>query len=386
VKALVIATTNLRRIFRQRENLFFLAVLPLLIILLLGAAFGGQDRARLGLVHPSRGSFADEVVRELRGTASLRVVDYSTASAAESAVSHGTVQAALLLPAGLDATLRAGDTGRVAYLARPDAVGASLRPTVEASLAGVGTIVRAARLLEVEHLARGRAAIAVARRAIALTPPIVVHVTTAGATDYPAGSGRFARGASTQLLLFVFFTSLTGAGALIESRRLGVLRRMLATPTSAGSLLLGEGLGRYLIAVAQALIIILGSYLLFGVHWGQPLAVTVLVLVFCLVGAGAGMLIGSVLSSEQQAAPVSFLAGLGLAALGGCMVPLEVFPTAARRVAHLTPHAWGNDAFVQLVGHHRGLTAILPQLAVLMGYAVVLLTLATWRLRRVLTA
>jgi len=57
-----------------------------------------------------------------------------------------------------------------------------------------------------------------------------------------------------------------------------------------------------------------------------------------------------------------------------------------RRVAHITPQAWGNDAFARLVGHGASINGILPQLGVLAAYAAVLLVLATWRLRRVLLA
>jgi ABC-2 type transport system permease protein len=161
---------------------------------------------------------------------------------------------------------------------------------------------------------------------------------------------------------------------------------MLATPTSPGTVIAGETLGRVLIAVIQAVVIILGSALLFGVHWGQPAGVAAVVILFALVGAGAGILLGTLFRNEQQAVGVSLLLGLGLGALGGCMVPLEVFSPTMKRVAHLTPQAWGNDAFTQLVGHHAAVTAILPQLGILAAYAAVLLALATWRLRRVLVA
>jgi ABC-2 type transport system permease protein len=68
------------------------------------------------------------------------------------------------------------------------------------------------------------------------------------------------------------------------------------------------------------------------------------------------------------------------------MVPLEVFSHTMRRVAHITPQAWGNDAFSKLVGHGASVAGILPQLGVLTAYAVVILALASWRLRRVITA
>jgi ABC-2 type transport system permease protein len=104
------------------------------------------------------------------------------------------------------------------------------------------------------------------------------------------------------------------------------------------------------------------------------------------VGAGAGIFLGTLFRNEQQATGVSLLLGLGLGALGGCMVPLEVFSPTMRRVAHITPQAWGNDAFARLVGHGASVAGILPQLGVLAAYAVALLALASWRLRRVLLA
>ena len=68
-----------------------------------------------------------------------------------------------------------------------------------------------------------------------------------GETLFGEETGTFDRGASTQLLLFVFLNSLTGAIGLIETRRLGVSRRMLSTPTPTRTILIPnppkDGLG-----------------------------------------------------------------------------------------------------------------------------------------------
>jgi ABC-2 type transport system permease protein len=32
------------------------------------------------------------------------------------------------------------------------------------------------------------------------------------------------------------------------------------------------------------------------------------------------------------------------------MVPLEVFPQTMKTIAHVTPHAWANEAFEELIG------------------------------------
>jgi ABC-2 type transport system permease protein len=227
---------------------------------------------------------------------------------------------------------------------------------------------------------------ALAAKVSADLPGVAVRSTTTGETLFPEDTGRFDVGASSQLLLFIFITPLTGAVALIETRRLGVSRRMLATPTPAGVILAGEALGRFLIAVLQALIIIVGSSVAFGVNWGDPLGAALIVVLFSLVGAGAGMLLGSVFNNDQQASSMALLLGLGLAALGGSMAPLEIFPEVMRTIAHFTPHAWGNDAFAEIVRRGGGVADILAELGILAAYAVVLLSLATWRLRKAITS
>ncbi|MDH3398067.1 MAG: ABC transporter permease, partial [Acidimicrobiia bacterium] len=78
----------------------------------------------------------------------------------------------------------------------------------------------------------------------------------------------------------------------------------------------------------------------------------------------------------------------GLAALGGCMIPLVIFEYFAPtlfNVAHVTPHAWGLEAFDALVIDNGTAFDTLPFVGILLGYAVVFYLLAIWRLRKVLT-
>jgi ABC-2 type transport system permease protein len=70
--------------------------------------------------------------------------------------------------------------------------------------------------------------------------------------------------------------------------------------------------------------------------------------------------------------------------LGGCMWPLAIVPAPMRAVGHLFPQAWAMDGFIALIARNAGLAGITRQLAVLAGFAAVLLALATWRLRRTL--
>jgi ABC-2 type transport system permease protein len=112
----------------------------------------------------------------------------------------------------------------------------------------------------------------------------------------------------------------------------------------------------------------------------------VLLVAIAGVGAGAGLLLGSVLRTEQQAMAVSLMIGLTFGAFGGAMVPIEIFSDAMRTAAHITPHAWALDGFAELVRRDGTLADILPELGVLAGVGAVLFALAGWRLRATISA
>jgi ABC-2 type transport system permease protein len=386
MKVLEIAGTDLRRLLRVRANIFFLFVLPMLIILLLGAAFGGANKARIGVVNADRGKLSQQLVAALRARQSTDVIRYTSRGALESAVAHGDVDAGLLIPSDYDINLQQGASATLGYLGRPNSGAQQLRATIQSVAAGQSRSIAVAQTLQRQTGATFVSSLARTQAAAAAVPFVQVRLTAPDGTAYTTTAGRFESGASTMLLLFIFLNSLAGATYVLETRKLGIARRILSTPTSVRTLLAGQLLGRFAVAIAQALIIVLGSLLFFGVSWGNPLGTAAVIFAFSLVGTGAAVLLGSFFSSDNQIRPVALLLGLGLAALGGSMAPLEVFPSTARKIAHVTPHAWANDAFSKLLKHGGDLVTVLPQVAVLLGFAALVITAAVLALRRTLTA
>jgi ABC-2 type transport system permease protein len=385
MKVLAIAWTNLRRTLRERISLFFVFVFPLLMILVLGLAFGGSFQPRVGVTVLDDGSLASRLRDRVAAADGIAVRAVASEAELVSMVERGEIEAGLVIPTGYDRALAAGDTATTRYIARAGQPGQQVGAIVNGAVAQEAGRLRAARFAATETSTAWPAALARVDGIAGRLAAVTVQTRTVGTADVPADVGRFDVGASSELLLFVFLTSMTSSVALIETRRLGISRRMLATPTSAGAVVTGEALGRFLIAVFQGTVIMAGSALLFGVDWGDPVAAVALMMVFGLVAAGAGMLTAATLRTGQQAIAVGLLLSLGLGALGGTMMPLEFYSPTLRQIAHLTPHAWAVDGFAELVRRDGDLASILPQLGVLSGVAAVLMALASWRLRRVLT-
>ena len=384
MKALAIGVVELKRMMRDRVNLFFMFVFPVILIVLLGVTFGGGFTPKLAIFVADDGDLARELTDALQEDPSVEVDVVADRTALEDDVERGVYEAGIVIPAGYTHALRSGEKSVVAYVAKPGDFSAGIRAAVDSAVAAQSARVRAALVAMQSAGADFDATYGAATAAEAGLQGVDVAYAVAGDEDVETG-GQFSTGASTQLVLFTFVNSLAGSVALVRTRQLGVLRRMLAAPVGSSTILLGETLGRFLIALVQGVFIIAVASLVFGVDWGDPLGAAAVVALFALVSTGAAMLFGSVLNNEQQAgALVPF--GLVLAALGGCMIPLEMFSKTMKTIAHVTPHAWANEAFEELIGHGADVVDIAPQLGALAGFAVVLLGVASVLLRRKLTS
>ena len=380
MKVLAIAASGLRRMFRDRSNYFFVFILPLGIIVIIGSLFGSGFQPTIGLVAPDSGAGA-VLAERLETLDDVAVVRYADTDDLVLAVERSVVQAGVSIGPDFADDLAADRPGGVGYVSRPDSAGPQLQALVTAVVTEFSYQVLAARV-EGDDLVTGLGSAAARADELAA---IDVRLTTSGEAMFDSSLGQFDLGASSQLVLFMFLTGLTGSAALIQSRQLGVSTRMLSTPTSATTIIMGETLGRFAVVAVQGLYIVFVTLIVFGVNWGDPLGAAAIMIVFGLVAAGVAMLMGSVFQNDQQAGGIGVMAGLGLAALGGAMIPIEVMPAGMQQVARMTPHAWAIDAFAVLVRQDGTIVDILSHLGVLAAFAVGALALASWRFRTVLT-
>lgn len=385
MKILAIATVNVKRLWRDRSNIFFVFILPLGIIVIIGSLFGSGFEPKIGMVGSGSGALAEDLHDRLAAVDGVVVVDYSSEDEMLLAVERGTAQAGVVIPASYDASLQAGVPVQLGFVARPDSTGTQLQATVRAVVSEQSQVVRAALFASQEVGEDFQSALARATAIEAGFNRVDVELSAVGEALFPSTMGQFDLGASSQLILFMFLTGLTGSAALIQTRLYGVSKRMLSTPTRSSTIIVGEALGRYGVVLIQGVYIVAFSWIAFGVFWGDLLGAAATILAFGAVCAGFAMFMGAVFRNDEQAGGVGVIAGLGLAALGGSMIPLEIFSPQMRTIAHFTPHAWASDAFAELVRHDGGLGDILPELGVLVAFAAVTLVFSGWWLRRVTT-
>ncbi|SOC58293.1 ABC transporter permease [Ornithinimicrobium cerasi] len=367
-----LAVLELRRFLADRLNLFFVLVLPMVLVVVLGLqSGGGGGTAQVALSGDASTVAALE--------AELATIDLDTSRHAEA----GTVEELV--------SVGTADVGIVVRSADP--LQLDLVVADEQTAAGLGQLVRsAADRVTVARAQEGvltGAGISPEQAAAALdgapdgwsAAGVEVGGTDPVMEEF-AAMGRFEIGAGGQLLLFVFLNTLTAASAMINARRSGAIRRTMAAPITSTQAVAGLALGRFVIAVFQGAYIMVASSLLFDVRWGALGAVLTVLALFGLVAAGVALVIGVVVDSDGLASGIGVGGGLILAALGGCMVPLEFFPEGLRMVAMATPHGWAYEALAEIQRRGGGVLDVLPQLGVLAAMAAAVLLAGGWLLRR----
>ena len=386
MNALAIAEVNVRRLLRDRTSTFFIFVLPIVLIVVLGTVFGGRVAPRMGIVAVESGALGAELVDAIRnGAVKLELKEPATVAELTAGVEEGTLEIGVIIPPGYDATVRGGGVAEIVILGQPQSAVSALREAVSQAVAAQAAVVQAARLTASREGIPFDEALATARSIQGEMAGVTVAVERIGEGLFPAGTGAFAPGAQNQLVLFMFLTSMTAATQLILTRQLGVSRRMLASPIRVRTILVGETLGRFGVAMLQGLFIVILSAIIFGVSWGDPLAAGTIVVLFALVGTGAAMVVGVFSNNPDQAGALGVMAGMLLGALGGAMVPLEIFPEPAHTLAFLTPQAWAIQGLREVALRDGTVIDVLQELGVLVLYAVALMAVGTWQFRRILT-
>ncbi|RSN60906.1 ABC transporter permease [Amycolatopsis sp. WAC 04182] len=385
MNVVTIALVSLRRLARDRIALFFIVLLPVVVILVIGAVMRGQNGFRVAVV-AGEGRFAVELTQSLAAAGTLVTSPFTDESAARDALRRNEVDAVLLIPAGMDETLTAGAPVELPLLTTADSsAGQGAWSAVASVVAHQAATVQAATFAASRTSASFDELLPLARALDPAVPQVAVRAETVGSTGDVLPPG-FSYSAPTMLVFFVFINALAGGAALIQTRRLGIHARILAGPVRPREVMLGETLCYLALTLLQSGLIIGVGGLLFGVDWGDPLAAVTLTFMWGLVGAGAGMLSGALFRTPEQASAIGPAVGIGAGMLGGCTWPLEIVPPAVRAAGHVTPHAWAVDAWTTILSRGGGIVDILGPLAVLGAFAALFLGAATFRLRRSLTA
>ena len=336
---LVIAWSDIRRVLRERESLFWLFVGPLIFTVFFGLLFkpAAPSRPALAIVSQDAGP---EV---LRAISPLLEADGVSVSAKE-AVESGRIT--LVVPAGAAEAIRAGKGVALTLHAGRDETNGerSLRFKIQKALT------------RMYFTPPGSTAPA---DAAPIEGPITLAEGDLGVSRREVTAG-FQRSVPSYLVMFVFLNLLVSGAGIAEDRASGRLRRIAVAPVSRPEIILGKLLGRFAIGWIQ-IVYMLGFGLLVGIRWADhPWVFFAFVSLFALASASLGILLGTLFKDPDKCASTAVWVALVLAPLGGLWWPLELVGPFMRRLAYFTPTGWAMEGVNAMLAFGAGAWDVAP--------------------------
>ncbi|MFN8104330.1 MAG: ABC transporter permease [Acidimicrobiia bacterium] len=367
---------------RDKVTLFFVFVLPLGLVFILGLAFGSVGQSiPVGVLDESNSAASHALLDTLGQDAAVAVRPYDTRAGLTDAVVRNDVSFGVVVPQSYATELASGGDVAVTVVS---AGGGSNFALVQSSVgAAVGEQVM------VTTAARTAAAVTgtTEETAAEVAAAVAKSATLAGVTSETVSGHVIVSGikrtAFTALVLFLLITGLTSAGTFTELRRNHVAQRLMAAPAPTPELEVGLVSARFVTLVVQAVYIILFTAWLFGVNWGNLWATTLVTIALAICVAGMSALAGTIYTSPEQAGAIGAPIGIAMGMLGGAMWPLEIVPYPLRVVGHLLPTAWAVDAYNDILANNAGVMDVMGQIGVILAMAAVFFVLAGMRFRRV---
>jgi ABC-2 type transport system permease protein len=188
------------------------------------------------------------------------------------------------------------------------------------------------------------------------------------------GVAQSAAGTAVMMLLF---SVIYGGATILREKEVGILKRLLFSPISMGTILIGRYLSLFAIGAIQLTVLFLFVNLAFGL----PLFLHLFPLVFfsgvtVAAASSFGIFLASLSRSYRQVEGLGTLIVLVMSALGGSWFPLFLMPRFMQKLGHFTFNAWAMDGYQEIFFRGGGISDILLEIFVLSAICLVTITIS----------
>jgi ABC-2 type transport system permease protein len=396
-KVIALAWKDIKIRTGGKTQLLFFIILPLIFTLLLsGVLFGsGTSKIVMVVVDEDNTSLSKELVSLLQAS-EIVAPSVMTRENAQKAFDNNNASAILIISSGMEASLKAGQAVALDFNLDPtnnNGIAAqqevqNVISQISRSLAVASISTREAEQIQPftdasQYQAYYDQSLAAAQQEFSNAPTRLVTTQPENTLNIQnQKEAQAAQASAGELIIWVFIPLLGTSELLAYERVWGTLRRLVTTPTRKPTFLLGMITGQFSYGFIQMLVLVLAGVVLLKVPWGQnPLALLVLLISFGLAAVAMGTMLGTFTRTPSQANGLSIALGMVMGLLGGCMLPLEMFPPVVANTVKILPTTWAMMGMTQLTVYNAGFIQILPYAAVLLGFALVFFVVGILRFR-----
>lgn len=170
---------------------------------------------------------------------------------------------------------------------------------------------------------------------------------------------------------------LVTASGFVEERERGIYRRLSLTPLKRQALIGGQILQRYLVILAQTVVLLIVGILAFKVKIAGNYSIFWLILTFgALCFISVGFVLTTFIKSSRGATVITLIVFFLMMFLGDLFIPTSIMPNFLEIITKVLPSTHLSDALRLVMINGAGIVDIWKELLVLGGWLAGCLTLS----------
>ena len=368
MKALAVASKEIRQILRDRRTLSIVLFVPAFFLLLYGYALNFDIRnVPLAVQDNDRSSASRSVISAFVQSGYFSLVqDVSRSIDIVGVIDRGDARAVLVIPGGFGRNAARGEPTSLQFIINGD--NANTATTVMGY--AVGLVGAISTRYEMQT------------RVVAPTAPLLEAETRVWYNPELRSTYFLVPGliAYIAMLTAVVSTALS----IVREKEVGTMEQVRMSPVGPFSYVVGKTVPYFCVSLVSSMGIIGLSMLLFDLPMQGSWAMLLLAVSIFLVGALAfGVLISTLAETQQVAFQVALLTSyLPTLMLSGFIFPISSMPVVLQTITYAVPARYFLIALRGIVLKGVGLEAFWQELAALVVFAAIVLSLASLRLRR----
>lgn len=372
-KILAICGIELSLIFKKRQNYLMLFAAPLLLTFVFGGMIGGNDdKLRLAVIDQDDTILSQHYIRQLKTHDDMYTFETMSESKASEKLKQKKIAGTIIIPRSFQAQLEKGKHPELVFRHGPDLSEAPMaKQYAESTLAKLNIQVTAAKT---SAQAAGENWKAAYQTLFAKDPkdaaPSVKRKTFSD-SEKNAGASDTASTAAGFSILFVMLTMMGAAGTILEARKNGVWPRLLTASVSRAEIGAGYVLSFFVIGWIQFGILLLATHWLFGINWGNPGAVIVLLSFFLLTVVGIGLVVAANVRTPEQQLAFGNLFVIATCMVSGMYWPIDIEPKFMQSIAEFLPQKWAMSGLTEIIANGAHITDILGICGILFAFAAI---------------
>ncbi len=185
-------------------------------------------------------------------------------------------------------------------------------------------------------------------------------------------------------ILFSAYTMVFGVGQIVTDKEDKTYFRMMTSPLSKISILMGYTIIPMLSGIIQLSVIFVAGRFLFDLNWGgNILDILLVIIAFVFSLTAIGLLLSTFVKTSGQLSAFTPIILTSFAMLGGCMWPLEVVTSKILLLlANITPHKWAVLGLTDIAIKNGSLMNSMDSILILLGMGVCAYAIGLFRLRK----